>query len=195
MTAIAVGRGKLEQKRTGGNEKPFLCDIVKVKNVRFYFCCPGGFMIKILFVCHGNICRSPMAEFVMKDIIAKAGREDDFSVSGAAAHTDELGNDMYPPVKKLLLAKNISFTPRAARLFTAADYENNDYIIAMDEANERALMRYTGNDREKKVSLLLSWCGENRGVADPWYTGDYETAYRDIKKGCTALFSRLADEK
>lgn len=177
------------------NEKQFLCDIVKVKNVRFYFCCPGGFMIKILFVCHGNICRSPMAEFVMKDIIAKAGREDDFSVSGAAAHTDELGNDMYPPVKKLLHAKNISFTPRAARLFTAADYENNDYIIAMDEANERDLIRYTGNDREKKVSLLLSWCGENRGVADPWYTDDYETAYRDIKKGCAALFSRLVHEK
>ena len=152
-------------------------------------------MIKILFVCHGNICRSPMAEFVMKDIIAKAGREDDFSVSSAAAHTDELGNDMYPPVKKLLLARHISFTHRAARLFTAADYENNDYVIAMDEANERDLMRYTGNDREKKVSLLLSWCGENRGVADPWYTDDYETAYQDIEKGCTALFSRLVHEK
>ena len=136
-----------------------------------------------------------MAEFVMKDMVKKAGAADYFSISSVAARSDELGNDMYPPVKKLLAAKHISFAPRAARLFTLADYENNDFIIVMDKENEKDLMRYTGNDREKKVSILLSWCGENRGVADPWYTGDYETAYRDIKKGCTALFSRLADEK
>lgn len=152
-------------------------------------------MIKILFVCHGNICRSPMAEFVMKDIVKKAGAADHFSISSVAARSDELGNDMYPPVKKLLSAKHISFAPRAARLFTLADYENNDFIIVMDTENEKDLMRYTGNDRKKKVSLLLSWCGEMRSVADPWYTDDYETAYRDIRNGCSALFSKLAREK
>ena len=152
-------------------------------------------MIKILFVCHGNICRSPMAEFVMKDMVKKAGIADHFSISSVAARSDELGNDMYPPVKKLLSAKHISFAPRAARLFTAADYENNDFIVVMDKENENDLMRYTGNDREKKVSLLLSWCGEMRSVADPWYTDDYETAYRDIRNGCSALFSKLTREK
>lgn len=136
-----------------------------------------------------------MAEFVMKDMVKKAGIADHFSISSVAARSDELGNDMYPPVKKLLSAKHISFAPRAARLFTAADYENNDFIVVMDKENENDLMRYTGNDREKKVSLLLSWCGEMRSVADPWYTDDYETAYRDIRNGCSALFSKLTREK
>ncbi len=136
-----------------------------------------------------------MAEFVMKDIVKKAGAADYFSISSVAACSDELGNDIYPPVKKLLSAKHISFAPRAARLFTLADYENNDFIIVMDKENENDLMRYTGNDREKKVSLLLSWCGEMRSVADPWYTDDYETAYRDIRNGCSALFSKLTREK
>lgn len=139
-------------------------------------------MIKILFVCHGNICRSPMAEFVMKDLVAKAGLEHLISVSSCAATYEEIGNDTYPPVRRLLNEKGIPFTKRESRIFTPADYEESTYIIGMDDENRRDLYRLTKGDPQKKVSLLLEWTGENRSVADPWYTDDYETAYRDIMK-------------
>lgn len=149
-------------------------------------------MIRILFVCHGNICRSPMAEFVMKNLVAKAGLEKEISISSCAATYEEIGNDTYPPVRRLLTEKGIPFTKREARILTADDYRDSDYIIGMDEENRRDLYRLTKGDPEKKITLLLEWTGEKRGVADPWYTNDYETTYRDVLKGCTALLKKVA---
>lgn len=144
-------------------------------------------MTHILFVCHGNICRSPMAEFIMKDLIRKAGCEKAITVDSAAATTEEIGNDMYPPAKRMLAKKGIPFSPRRARLITKEDYERADYIVCMDEENLYDLSRLTRGDPEKKVSLLLSWAGRRGEVADPWYTGDFEETYDDLVEGCRAL--------
>lgn len=144
-------------------------------------------MTHILFVCHGNICRSPMAEFIMKDLIRKAGCEKEITVDSVAATTEEIGNDMYPPAKRMLTKKGIPFTPRRARLITKEDYERSDYIVCMDEENLYDLSRLTRGDPEKKVSLLLSWAGRRAEVADPWYTGDFEETYDDLVEGCRAL--------
>lgn len=144
-------------------------------------------MPHILFVCHGNICRSPMAEFIMKDLIRKAGCEKEITVDSVAATTEEIGNDMYPPAKRMLTKKGIPFTPRRARLITKEDYERADYIVCMDEENLYDISRLTRGDPEKKVSLLLSWAGRRGEVADPWYTGDFEETYDDLVEGCRAL--------
>lgn len=144
-------------------------------------------MTHILFVCHGNICRSPMAEFIMKDLIRKAGCEKEITVDSVAATTEEIGNDMYPPAKRMLTKKGIPFSPRRARLITKEDYERADYIVCMDEENLYDLSRLTRGDPEKKVSLLLSWAGRRGEVADPWYTGDFEETYDDLVEGCRAL--------
>lgn len=144
-------------------------------------------MTHILFVCHGNICRSPMAEFIMKALIRKAGCEKAITVDSVAATTEEIGNDMYPPAKRMLTKKGIPFTPRRARLITKEDYERSDYIVCMDEENLSDLSRLTRGDPEKKVSLLLSWAGRRGEVADPWYTRDFEETYDDLVEGCRAL--------
>lgn len=144
-------------------------------------------MTHILFVCHGNICRSPMAEFIMKDLIRKAGCEKAITVDSVAATTEEIGHDMYPPAKRMLTQKGIPFSPRRARLITKEDYERADYIVCMDEENLYDLSRLTRGDPEKKVSLLLSWAGRRGEVADPWYTGDFEETYDDLVEGCRAL--------
>ena len=148
-------------------------------------------MTHILFVCHGNICRSPMAEFIMKDLIRKAGCEKEITVDSVAATTEEIGNDMYPPAKRMLTKKGIPFTPRRARLITKEDYERSDYIVCMDEENLYDLSRLTRGDPEKKVSLLLSWAGRRGEVADPWYTGDFEETYDDLVEGCRALLEAV----
>lgn len=148
-------------------------------------------MTHILFVCHGNICRSPMAEFIMKDLIRKAGWEKEITVDSVAATTEEIGNDMYPPAKRMLTKKGIPFTPRRARLITKEDYERSDYIVCMDEENLYDLSRLTRGDPEKKVSLLLSWAGRRGEVADPWYTGDFEETYDDLVEGCRALLETI----
>lgn len=144
-------------------------------------------MTHILFVCHGNICRSPMAEFIMKALIRKAGCEKEITVDSVAATTEEIGNDMYPPAKRMLTKKGIPFSPRRARLITKEDYARADYILCMDEENLTDLARLTYGDPEKKVSLLLSWAGRRGEVADPWYTGDFEETYDDLIEGCRAL--------
>lgn len=148
-------------------------------------------MTHILFVCHGNICRSPMAEFIMKDHIRKAGCEKEITVDSVAATTEEIGHDMYPPAKRMLTQKGIPFTPRRARLITKEDYERSDYIVCMDEENLYDLSRLTRGDPEKKVSLLLSWAGRRAEVADPWYTGDFEETYDDLVEGCRALLEAV----
>ena len=148
-------------------------------------------MIKILFVCHGNICRSPMAEFVMKDLLEKAGREYEFEVASAATSTEEIwngiGNPVYPPAKKLLAKKGIDCGGKRARQMTKADYDYYDLLIGMDNWNIRNMMRIIGSDPQKKVSLLMDFTDRPGEVADPWYTGDFETTYRDVLAGCEGI--------
>ena len=146
---------------------------------------------KIIFICHGNICRSPMAEFVMKQLVAEAGLTDAFEIDSAAVSTEEIGNDLYPPAKRKLTEKGVPFTRHAARQITRADYAYYDRIICMDRSNLRLLRYIIGDDTAGKVSLMMEWAGVSRDVADPWYTGDFEAAYRDILQGCTALLKQL----
>lgn len=148
--------------------------------------------IHILFICHGNICRSPMAEMVMKEMVRQKGLEGKFEISSMAATTEEMGHDIYPPAKRALDAHHIPYTKRKASLITERDYRWADYIIAMDEENLDDLSRLTQGDPEKKISRLLDWAGEARDVTDPWYTGNFEKTYEDIEKGCRAVLEKLS---
>ncbi|MBR2215563.1 MAG: low molecular weight phosphotyrosine protein phosphatase [Selenomonadaceae bacterium] len=150
-------------------------------------------MTKILFVCHGNICRSPMAEFVMKDMVRKAGLEKEILVDSKACRTDEIGSDTYYGTKNKLREEGIPFTPRRASQITYADYAEYDYIIGMDGENMRDLQRLTHGDPQGKTYRLLELAGETRDVADPWYTDDFTATYRDVTKGCAALLMKLKD--
>jgi protein-tyrosine phosphatase len=152
-------------------------------------------MIHIVFVCHGNICRSPMAEFIMKHLLKKAGKDKDAAVSSYAATPDDLGSDMHPKAKQILLAKGVPFTRRKAQLFTKEIYDESDYIIAMDDENIRDLSRITGGDPDHKTSLLLSWEGKKGSVADPYFTGNFQKAYEDICGGCQAVMTKLFSQK
>lgn len=146
-------------------------------------------MTRILFICHGNICRSPMAEFIMKDLVHRAGRDGEFFIASAAATTEEIGHDMYPPAKRKLREKGVPFAPRAARLVTPEDYASYDLLPVMDRENLRRLARLLGPDRYHKIRLLMTYAGEEREVADPWYTGDFEETYQDLLRGCAALLA------
>ena len=148
-------------------------------------------MIKILFVCHGNICRSPMAEFIMKDIVEKKGIPDYFEIASCATSTEEIGNSVYPPAKKKLAEHNISCAGKTARQMTKEDYNYYDYIVAMDKYNLRNMTRFVGEDIDSKVSLLMSHTNRPGDVADPWYTGDFETTYKDVYEGCMGLLKYI----
>ena len=148
-------------------------------------------MIKILFVCHGNICRSPMAEFVMKDLIAKSGLEERFYVESAAVSAEELGNPVYPPARRELAAHGISCAGKTARQMTRADYERFDYLICMDNSNLRRMEQICGGDPAQKMSLLLDHTTRPGNVADPWYTGDFSATWRDVLDGCAALLEKM----
>lgn len=148
-------------------------------------------MEKILFVCHGNICRSPMAEFVMKHLVREAGLIDNILVESKALHRDEIGSDTHRGTREVLHAHNIPFSKRRATLMTAADYSAFDIIIGMDTENMHDLDRLTGGDPDGKIRRLLSYIGEERDVADPWYTGNFEVTYRDVDAGCRALLKAL----
>ena len=152
-------------------------------------------MKKILFVCHGNICRSPMAEFVMKQLVREAGLSDEISVTSKALHRDELGSDTHRGTREVLHAHNIPFSKRRATLMSAADYSAFDIIIGMDTENMRDLARLTGGDPAGKIRRLLSYIGEERDVADPWYTGNFDVTYRDVNAGCRALLRTLTENK
>lgn len=148
-------------------------------------------MIKILFICHGNICRSPMAEFVMKRAVKDAGLERDFCIESAATSTEEIGNPVYPPVRRLLGEHGISCEGKTARQIRRADYEDFDYIIGMDSANYRNMMRIFDGDPAGKVHLLMDYTDRPGDVADPWYTRDFEETWRDINEGCKGLFDSV----
>ncbi|SEN02230.1 protein-tyrosine phosphatase [Prevotella sp. ne3005] len=146
---------------------------------------------KILFVCHGNICRSPMAEFVMKDIVRKAGLEDLFEIESAATSTEEIGNEVYPPAKRKLSEHGISCKGKTARQMTRRDYDRFDLLIGMDSWNFRNMNRICGGDPEMKIRLLMDFTDEPRDVADPWYTGNFEATWRDVSEGCQQLLDYL----
>lgn len=148
-------------------------------------------MTKILFVCLGNICRSPMAEFIMKDLVQKRGLAHIFEIASAATCSDELGNPVYPPVRSLLSDRGISTEGKTARQITKADYEKYDYIIGMDSANRRNMLRLFNNDPQGKVSLLLDYTDHPRDVADPWYTRDFRATERDVDEGCEKLLEHI----
>ena len=148
-------------------------------------------MIKILFVCHGNICRSPMAEFVMKDLVRKAGLEDRFLIASKAARRDELGNDTHYGTKAKLRQMGVPIAKRRATLLDRSDYDAYDYLIGMDEENMRDMLRLFGGDPNGKIYKLLRFADEDRDVADPLYTGNFDEPYEDVLKGCTALLRMI----
>ncbi len=148
-------------------------------------------MKKILFVCHGNICRSPMAEFVMKDLVKKAGLAGHFYIESAATSTEEIGNEVYPPAKRKLAEHGISCKGKTARQMTHADYQRFDLLIGMDDWNIRNMTRIVGGDPESKIHKLLDYTTRRGDVADPWYTGDFEATWRDVEEGCKELLKSL----
>ena len=148
-------------------------------------------MTKILFVCHGNICRSPMCEFVMKDLVRRAGLENEIFVASAACRRDEIGSDTYLGTREKLDEMGVPYQRRRAVQITKADYENYDFIVAMDMENMRDLDRLSGGDPQKKIRRLMEFAGEDRDVADPWYTGNFDITYLDVLKGCKALLKKL----
>ncbi len=148
-------------------------------------------MIHILFVCLGNICRSPMAEYFMKDLVAKEGLEWAFHIESAATSREELGNGAYPPARRELQKHGIDCTGHRARQLQKADYHRFDYLIGMDSSNIRNMHRICGGDAEGKICRLLEYTHRPGDVADPWYTGDFSATWRDVSEGCTALLQQL----
>ena len=144
-------------------------------------------MTKILFICHGNICRSPMAEFIMKDLVRKAGLEAQFHIESAATSTEEIGNPVYPPARRKLAEHGIDCTGKTARQLTNADYDKYDLLIGMDRANLRNMHRICGGDFASKLHLLMDYTDRPGDVADPWDTDDFETTWWDVLEGCRGL--------
>ena len=146
---------------------------------------------RILFVCHGNICRSPMAEFIMKDIVGKAGLSDHFHIESAATSTEEIGNSVYPPARRKLAEHGISCAGKTARQLRRSDYDSFDLLIGMDEWNIRNMTRMCGGDPDGKIFKLLDFTPCHGDVADPWYTDDFDSTWRDVLAGCSALLERI----
>ena len=150
-------------------------------------------MIRVLFVCHGNICRSTMAQSIFTFLVKQRGWEDKYSADSAAVSAEELGNPIYPAAARKLMQKGIPAVPHEARQLCRADYDRFDLILGMDMSNMRGITSILGNDTEGKIARLLDGTVCPRDVADPWYTGDFETAFRDILEGCMALLAELED--
>lgn len=145
-------------------------------------------MPRIMFVCHGNICRSPMAEFIMKDLTKN---DSNFYIASSATSREEIGNSIYPPAKKILNMHHITYTNHYARQLEASDYDKYDYIIIMDTNNEYNIKRIIKSDPEHKIRKLLSFIGSDADVSDPWYTNEFEKCFQDIYKGCVGLLDYL----
>ena len=156
-------------------------------------------MIRVLFVCWGNICRSPMAEFILKDMVEKEGLSDQFLIASAATSSEEIwngkGNPVYPPARQELAAHGISCQGKRAVQLCKADYEKYDYIIGMEQMNIRYIHRILGKDPEHKVSKLMSFTQEGGDIADPWYSGDFHGVYGQISRGCKGLLDYLKEQK
>ena len=148
-------------------------------------------MIKILFVCHGNICRSPMAEFIFRNLVNTRGLGHDFQVASAATSYEEIGNPIYPPAKRKLAEHGIRAEGHQARRMERQDYREYDYLIGMEQYNIRNMLRILGDDPQHKVSRLLDHSKRPRDIDDPWYSGDFETAYQDILEGCESLLDEI----
>lgn len=148
-------------------------------------------MIRILFVCHGNICRSPMAEFVMNDLAKRAGMADRLEAASAATSVEEIGNGVHWGAREKLRAEGVRMAPHSARQMTRADYDRYDLLIGMDRMNVRSMLRILGGDPDGKVYRLLDFTDRPGDIADPWYTGDFDATYRDVAEGCEALIERL----
>lgn len=147
---------------------------------------------RILFICHGNICRSPMGEMIMKQLVREQGLEDVFTIASCATSREEIGNPVYPPARRKLQEHGIACGGHAARQITARDYDEYDYLIGMDSANLRNMHRLFGGDPAGKCSLLLTHAGRSGDVADPWYTGDFEATWQDVQAGCRGLLGELS---
>lgn len=151
-------------------------------------------MIRMLFVCHGNICRSPMAEFVMRDLVNKAGLGNKFHIASAATSTEEIGNPVHYGTRNKLYALGISTEGKYAVQLKKSDYKNYDYIIGMDRMNRRNILRIVGADPEKKIFNLLEFAEESGDIADPWYTGDFDQTYEDVLRGCQGLLKQIQEK-
>ena len=147
-------------------------------------------MIKVLFICHGNICRSTMAEYVMKDMVKKAGLEHKFYIDSAGTSREEIGNPVHHGTRKKLQQENIPCGNHKARQLTKDEYTQFDYLIAMDSWNVKNIMRIIGSDPEGKVSKLLDFTNRKGDIADPWYTGNFDQTYEDVKEGCECLLQK-----
>ena len=150
-------------------------------------------MTRILLICHGNICRSPMAEFVMKDLVQKAGLTAEFQIDSAATSREEIGNPVYPPALKTLAEHGIDCKGKTARQLRNEDYDAYDLLIGMDEENLRNMYRICGGDYDGKLHLLLEYTGRQGEVADPWFTGDFEQTWRDVEDGCRGLLEKMSE--
>ena len=152
-------------------------------------------MIKILFICHGNICRSPMAEFILKDMVQKRGIAERFYIASAATSSEEVGNPVYPPAVRKLREHGIDPAGKTARRMTREDYGKYDYLLAAEQYNIHNMLRITGGDAEGKIHRLLDFSDRPRDIADPWYTGDFTVAWNDIVEGCQAFLAYLEREE
>lgn len=150
-------------------------------------------MIKIMFLCHGNICRSPMAEYVMKNLVSKAGLEDKFEITSGAVSDEEWFNPIYPPAQRKLREKGVPFGKHSAHKISAAEFADQDLVVVMDRSNLRWLSRIVGEQAmQGKVRMMMDFAGMSRDVADPWYTGDFEQTYRDVLAGCRGIIEEFA---
>lgn len=154
-------------------------------------------MLRVLFVCHGNICRSPMAEFIFKDMVKKAGVADKFYIASAATSNEEIwngiGNPVYPPAAAELKRHGLSCEGKRAVRLVKSDYDKYDYIIGMESVNIKNMYRILGGDKDKKLCKLLEFADSTGDISDPWYNGDFEKAYADIKTGCEGLLKKLTE--
>ncbi len=151
-------------------------------------------MIKVMFVCLGNICRSPMAEFILKDMVKKRGIDNKFQISSSATSTEEYGNPIYPPAARKLTQEGVPYTSRTAVQLKKSDYDKYDYIIAMERRNIENIKRICGGDPDNKISLLLSFAGRNDNIADPWYTGNFDVTFDDIVEGCEGFLQSIMND-